>query len=343
MDKVTYLQGKVDELKDPRDPPSVVLRHISEIVAERREPEWLIDDVLEQNVLAVMAGPRGTFKSFIALHWAMKVACAGYSVVILSGEGGGLDRRTDGWMRTYGQQHNLEKLPVRALERRLSLNLLDDLLALREGIGEEWPSLIILDTLSKYSAGTDLNAPKEMGSFLNGLAVQLREYYGCTVLLIAHSGHGDQKRPAGSHKLMADPDAEYIVARAADSMVVSVTRERFKDTPSLPALGYEAETVDLCRLDRRGKPVTTLVLRPTDAPSKPITVELKGKAQRQLLDALRARRTARTEPVAYTLGDLRQIARECGMHKNTARNAAEALAFTPFMVPTVGGWKLANE
>lgn len=36
----------------------VVLRHVADIVAEQREPDWLIHKVLERNVLAILAGDR---------------------------------------------------------------------------------------------------------------------------------------------------------------------------------------------------------------------------------------------------------------------------------------------
>ena len=45
-----------------------------EVLANPTRPKWLLRDILEENVMALMAGPRGTYKSFIALHWAMLVA-----------------------------------------------------------------------------------------------------------------------------------------------------------------------------------------------------------------------------------------------------------------------------
>jgi hypothetical protein len=75
----------------------LILRAIGEIVTERREATWLIHNVIEANVLAVLAGPRASFKSFIALDWAMRIAVADNPVVILSGEGAGLGRRAEAW------------------------------------------------------------------------------------------------------------------------------------------------------------------------------------------------------------------------------------------------------
>ncbi len=92
--------------------PRVLFRHAHEIVAEKRETTWLLHKILEACVLAVIAGARGTFKSFIALDWLMRIAMQGYTVAILSGEGAGLDRRIDAWMRTHAPDIDLATLSI---------------------------------------------------------------------------------------------------------------------------------------------------------------------------------------------------------------------------------------
>ncbi len=37
-------------------------------------PEWQVDGVLHRNTLALLAGPEGTFKSFVALDLALSIA-----------------------------------------------------------------------------------------------------------------------------------------------------------------------------------------------------------------------------------------------------------------------------
>ncbi len=51
------------------------IRHVADIVAEQREPEWLEEDILERGVIAIVAGARGTFKSFVAMHWPDERRC----------------------------------------------------------------------------------------------------------------------------------------------------------------------------------------------------------------------------------------------------------------------------
>ncbi len=164
-----------DEQPEQKDRPlskPIILRHIAEIVAEQREPEWLIHKVLEAGVLAVLAGPRGTFKSFIALDWAMHMATDNHPGVLLSGEGGGLDRRIAAWMNQHRESVDIKDVPLVALERPVNLNAKDEMKALRKAISglKEAPQFIVIDTFSKFSAGLDENDNSEVAAFLSALA-----------------------------------------------------------------------------------------------------------------------------------------------------------------------------
>lgn len=322
----------------------LTLRTIGSIIAERREATWLIHNVLEANVLAVLAGPRASFKSFIALDWAMRIAAADNPVVILSGEGAGLGRRAEAWVQEHGRAVDDRLL---ALESVANLNAESDMQSLQQGIDEAGirPALIVVDTFSKFSAGLDENSNQEVAEYLSKLTIGLRERYTATVLLVAHSGHGDSKRPRGASALMANPDAEYIVERPdVQAMAVTVTRERFKDTASMAPLGYQAVEVDLGRRDKYGQPIKSLIMREAEAEARRGPEPMpQGKAQRQLLGALRERQKGSETELIWALPDLRQVARECGMSKTSAHTAAEGLAFSPFMTATVGGYRLSQE
>jgi hypothetical protein len=319
----------------------LVLRSVAEIVTERREATWLIHNVLEANVLAVLAGPRASFKSFIALDWAMRIAMADNPVVILSGEGAGLGRRAEAWMQEHGKGRSIDELNVLALESVANLNAEQDMQDLQEAIDQAGirPALVIVDTFSKFSAGLDENSNQEVAEYLSKLTIGLRERYTATVLLVAHSGHGDAKRPRGASALMANPDAEYIVERPdAQAMVVAVSRERFKDTASLSPLGYEAVEVPLGRIDKYGEAVKSLVMKETSAPGKPAVAHSpQGKAQRTILYALRERQKASDTPLVWTVEEMRQIGRECGVARQSVHDAVEKLMLSPFLKATVGG------
>lgn len=325
--------------------PEIVLRHVADIVDERRESEWLkgLHKILERRVIAMLAGFRDTLKSFIAMHWAMTAALSGESVVILSGEGGGLGRRIEAWMQEFAPVRNLRELKLLALERPVRLNsaeVMTHLVAAINAAGIH-PTLILIDTLSKFTPGMKENASEEVAAFLHLLSTLLRDHYGCTVLLVAHAGHGDAKRPRGSSVLMANPDAEYIVEKPdPKALNVLVTRDRFKDSPTLPPLAYAAQVVDLGRVDSYGEAVTSLVLFEAQAgaviASKPA---LKGAAQKKLLAALQEQ--SPDGLAIWTLEDIRSIGtKELKLHKSSARSAANFLTTSGHLGPAAGGWRL---
>ena len=271
--------------------PRIVLRSLLEIILERREPAWLIRHVLEKGVLAVLSGKRGTFKSFIALDWSLQIAIAGHGVIRLSAEGDGLGRRAKAWLDTREPNYSEKPFKYKTYERPINLNQREEMGELVGEIdGLDWtPDLIVIDTLSKFSAGLDENKNSEVAAFLSGLSRSLRERYDCTVLLVCHAGHGDDARPRGASALMANPDAEYLVRRPDPTgPLVTVSRERFKDTASLPPLAYTSRVVELDYPDDSGDPVTSLILDPTDAPPRtPLGIKGRGKNQDKVLAGLR--------------------------------------------------------
>jgi hypothetical protein len=323
------------------DPPRVVLRHAHQIVAERRETTWLLQKILEASVLAVIAGPRSTFKSFIGLDWLMRIALTGHTVVILSGEGAGLDRRIDAWMQTHAPEENLQALSILVLERSLNLSHVLDMEALREAIAAlpNPPVVVLIDTFSKFSAGIDENDNSVVAAYLAVLSEYIRDAFQCTVLLIAHSGHGDAKRPRGASALMANPDAEYIVERASPTdMTVTVSRERFKDGAALPPLAYEARVVDLGRRDTYGEPVTSLALLSTDVPG--VKIKASGKNQERAVVALKE--WARSNPEAENISstDIKAIFKAQGLAYNRRPEVLTYLVNIRALTPSIGGYTI---
>lgn len=337
---------KVAQLEPLKEPGkgvkslAVTARHISDIIATPSRVRWLIRKELERGVIAVLAGKRGTFKSFIAQHWAMRAAITGETVLIVSAEGSGMDRRTLAYLKTHAPNVDTKGLPLYCIERRVDFNSAEGMRAVAEEVNrlQIRPALIVIDTLSKNSGGLDENDNSEVKEFIGRIDLGLRTPFDSTVLIVAHTGHGDQSRARGASAIEADTDACYIVSKPAEGMV-SVTRERFKDAPELPPLNYVVEVVDLGYCDDYGDPVTSCALVPTEETPATRKPELKGKAQRQLLTAIQA---AGDATKIWSLDELRRLGRTCGMTKGTARSAVEAITLSPYMVPTIGGYRLAD-
>lgn len=275
-------------------------RRISDVLRNPTTPRWLIRDELERAVIAVMAGPRGSFKSFIALDWAMRCATAtnmghpvdkAHPVYVVSAEGGDFDRRARAWLQHFLPERAYEDVPLYVVERRLDLNSAEGIIAIRDDcmrLGIR-PVLFVLDTFSKLSGGLDENDNSQVKQFIGRLDNGLKRAetaFDATVLLVCHTGHSDAGRPRGASALAADTDAEYIVARAENSPMVSVTRERFKASPELPPLNFRAEPVALGYQDQDGQEVSSLVLLAAASPKKRTGEKPQGRWQQCIVDVI---------------------------------------------------------
>lgn len=277
-------------------------RRICDVLNTPTTPDWLIEDTLERAVIAILAGQRGSYKSFIALDWAMRIAMEGNEVYVISGEGGDFDRRAAAWLKHHGGGRKAEEIPLYVIERRLDLSTHEGVEAIRQDcmrLGIR-PKLFVLDTFSKLSGGLEENDNTAVKQFIGRLDNGLKRAdtgFGATVLLVAHTGHSDKGRARGASALAADTDAEYIVSRNAGHGTVSVTRERFKSSPELPPLCYEPKVIQLERFDRRGKPITSLALEQAALPELPRGKRTPTGLQKTVLDAVE-RMTFNGESVA---------------------------------------------
>src|ERR671926_31520 len=233
-------------------------------------PQWQVDGLLHRNTLALLAGPEGTFKSFVALDLALSVA-GGRSwqgraahqgaVVYISAEGSaGVRNRLEAW-ETARQTTAAETcyfIPDDAPQ------FLDgaDVDALVDVIGEleTPPTLIVVDTLARCMVGGDENAAKDMGVFV-AAADQLRQATGATVLLIHHHGKGGAVR--GSTALVAAVDT--ILEAKRDGTLLSLSCGKQKDAAAFEPIHLVRRVVEL-GTDAAGEPQSSLVLDPSGPP-----------------------------------------------------------------------------
>lgn len=322
----------------------IVLRHISEIIANRTPTKWLLRDILEEKVIALMVGARGSLKSFVALDWLMRIAIEGRGAVALSAEGSGLGRRLEAWMKTFASAVDPKGLPLVAAERSFSLCVPDVMAELKQAIGEQpWrPEVILVDTLSKYSAGLDENENSEVRDFLEALSDHLRNAYGCTILLVAHTGYAASDRIRGASSFGANTEAEYIVNRVSPTdMACKVSRERFKDAPPLDPLGYRAEVVNLGWQDDIGREVTSLVMKGAEVPVE--KVRAGGANQTAAMIALREWAASHPGATVIPHDELAALLKRQGIDRKRRPEILNWLTNAGAILPSVGGHKVNRE
>jgi len=124
------------------------------------------------------------------------------------------------------------------------------------------PVLIVLDTLARCFGGGDENSTQDMSRFVSACDA-IRRGYGCTMLVVHHTGHADKNRARGAIALKAALDAEYRVANNGNLLL---TATKMKDAETPQPVAMELVTVDLPGIvDEYGNPVTSAAIEVLDA------------------------------------------------------------------------------
>jgi hypothetical protein len=257
---------------------------------------WLIDKYIEQDALAVMFGPPGKGKSFVALGLSCCIATGeefhGHavqqgSVFYIAGEGhNGLARR----LRAWALHNNIELkgaplfISDGATDFANTANAAQVAAAvqqLADNTGQT-PVLIVIDTLARNFGG-DENSATEVGNFIRHVDTHLRHKWKATVLIVHHSGKDGDRGARGSSALKGAADAEYEVSRNDDDKIIRLTPRKMKDAEEPPPLAFELVGVPL--LDNRGNPVSGAALKLTEY-TAPAATSGMGKNQQKVLAVL---------------------------------------------------------
>ncbi len=248
--------------------------------------DYLIKGYLPSGAVASAYGASGSYKSFLAVSWACHIATGKPwanrpvtqgAVIYVVGEGGiGVPRRIRAWEETLNDHSPIDALyrvdcpvfPASPDSVEQVIKAAHDVQA-ATGMAVR---LIILDTLARCFGGSDENAAKDMGAFIQGCDY-IKAATQATVLIIHHSGKDQDKGARGSSAFRAALDVEFNVRREADGQALILTCTKMKDAEEPPRRAYDLTAVNLY-VDDDGEPVTSLVLRdegrevrddPTDA------------------------------------------------------------------------------
>jgi hypothetical protein len=158
---------------------------------------------------------------------------------------------------------------------------------------------------------------------------------------VHHAGKDPTKGARGSSALRAATDTEILIDGQSAQRVATCTKQR--DLAAGAPMPFELVPVVIGKESEDGSDITSCAVKhidPEDQPPAAVT-ELRGKAQRQLVNALRARSQAEPSQT-WTLMGLRQVGRELGMSKSTARSVVDAIVTTTYVRPTIGGYRFTD-
>lgn len=255
---------------------------------------WVIEGVVPGNSIVGFVGATETLKSAVATDMAVcvakglawhKIPVTQGPVVIVAGEGhGGYARRLKAIQTT--RKLSFKNTPLCVSHSGTGLvapanakTLMRSLDALSERVGKP-PSLVIIDTVARNFGAGDENSATDMGRFIDN-ADRLRRRYGCTVVLVHHTGHTSNGRARGSSAFKAALDAEVIFDRNGPQVTLKCSK--FKDAAPFKPIAFDMEVVDLPWEGAAGKKEQSIVLRRV----KPVVTSKNAPKQLAALRVLR--------------------------------------------------------
>jgi len=275
-----------------------LLLSLDELARRSAAVRWQVKHVIPADSLGMLFGASGTFKSFVALDHALHVAhgmpwlgkktARGHVVYVAAEGGAGIYRRVAAWHQERGLPVS-DAFSVCITPLVLSLSDQVELLASAIAAMPVVPVLVYVDTLSQTFAG-DENSATDIAGYLRQLNAGIRARFGCTVIVIHHSGHAATERPRGSSAITANVDFMLGAYRPdAGALLARLDFIKQKDGDRLGSQGFELRRVVLGQ-DEDGEEFSSLVACWSDVAQRVLAnaaVKLAGheKTLLGLLDA----------------------------------------------------------
>lgn len=258
---------------------------LAEMFAETKETDWLIEDYIEAGTLGVLFGESGSMKTFAALDMAMSIACghkwhgnaipkAGPVYYIASEGYRGMKKRLQAWAVANNIPDITSEL-IFVASRPAQLRDDSGVMAVVDAIEEltkqhDNPRLIVIDTLNRsFGPGGDENSTADMTKFVDALD-ELKNRFGCAILVVHHTGQGDKARSRGSSALHCAVDFEFRLAKAGNTRVLTCTKAKDHEFPEVIMFAYDE--ISTGWVDQRsGREITSIVLRKISDSNCPMT------------------------------------------------------------------------
>jgi hypothetical protein len=204
--------------------------------------KWHVAGLFPQGALVLLFGKPGSAKSFLAIDWALCTATGKkfldeYDVVqgpvlYVAAEGvSGIRKRCLRWLEHYRLPEPTNFMVVPDAFNLVDATEASELIGIAKESLDAPPALIVLDTLNRNMVGNE-NDSTDMGAFIRS-ATALQKAFGCTVIIVHHSGHANLERERGHSSLQGAMDAiiatEKLGERITDGVEVSCKKLKEAD------------------------------------------------------------------------------------------------------------------
>jgi hypothetical protein len=240
----------------------------------------LIKGLIGEKSFAVIAGPTGSAKTFLALKASIDVACGWdffnrkvtlLGVLYIGAEGqAGLLKRIQAVKQRFSIGDTAE-VPFALYPAPIDLvtdaNGAKQIIAYVEALNEILPvkiGIVVIDTLARCFGSRDENSTQDMNTFVSRCDT-IRNATGVAVVVVHHFGKDESKGMRGSIALKAAADTVIEVTGTDGTRTVKV--EKQKDGAAGETFAFNLEVVELGR-NEDGEPITSCVVIPSDSAPK---------------------------------------------------------------------------
>lgn len=322
--------------------PGLQILNIAQLEQASAAVTWAVKHVIPGDSLGVLFGASGTFKSFLALdfalhslhglQWMGKKTKRGPVLFIAAEGGSGIWRRVKAWHLARGLQwEGIEfyVLPMAVMLNKGAAAVVEAAQAL--GID---PATVIVDTMSQTFDGEE-NSANEVAGYFRELGSRFRSLWRCVVLVVHHSGHSATERPRGSSAIVANVDFMLGVFRDEKELIATLTCEKQKDGERFEPAEFQLKPVTVGK-DEDGDAITSLAARHINCAADLVAAHkdeaTAGRSGRmaQLLEMAWPGMTEKELRLAFygALPDLDMEAKKKAYYR--ARDAATAAGFIEF-------------
>ena len=273
-------QQKPKTLQQSSDQPFLI--PITDAINNIHKADELIAEYLEKRAFAVLFGPSGQGKTFVALDMALSVASGKHwqqhqtsqcPVIYLNGEGQrGMGKRIKAWLLHHGFID--DDVPFFLTRHALSLTQEEETQRLILAAKSVKAEFIVIDTLARNFMG-DENTASDMSTFISHIGY-LQAETNCAVLVVHHTGLTTTDRARGNNQLNGALDSEFKVMREGDLIALTATKQ--KDIELNETMFLDTEKVIFKSADNDD--LSSLIVKATD--KKPIKKEVLAGAVKTL-------------------------------------------------------------
>jgi hypothetical protein len=242
---------------------------IEEFEGQSTKVDWFIKGFLPRAQLAILFGPSGSGKSFLAFDmcaaisqglaaWNGKRVMKGRIAYLVAEGVPGFRQR----IKAYRKEHNVSAADLdMTIIAGVVPNLTDEasVARLKADMKAFGPyDLIVFDTFAQVTSGANENSGEEMSTALKHCR-EISQVCGAMSLLVHHSGKDDTKGARGWSGLKAAADVELEVKRDKDGAQRSVSITKMKDGEDGIDQGFSLRTVVMGH-DEDGDEITSCVV-----------------------------------------------------------------------------------